>query len=253
MTSAQVIVDGLLTQYYQAGDGAKTVVFLHGWGDSAQTFAGLAADLAPHWKTIAVDLPGFGKTNAPNDVWGLDDYATFVADFLAKLEIMPEVIVGHSNGGAIAIRGLANGDLNTHKLVLLASAGIRDTYQGRKKALRLAAKGAKLLTAPLPQHLRDKVKKRAYKSVGSDLFVAEHMQETFKRIITDDIQNDALAIKVATLLIYGSEDTATPVGYGQIIHEKIVGSRLEVINGSGHFIHHDASTEVNQLVTEFLR
>src|SRR5690606_6749255 len=145
------------------------------------------------------------------------EYAQFVTSFLTKIQVQPVAIIAHSNGGAIAIRGLAAGELKTEKLILLASAGIRDEYKGRKKAVRLLAKGAKILTAPLPSRVQQKLKRKAYKAIGSDLFIAEHLQETFKRIVTDDVRDDAAKIAVPTLLVYGSEDTDTPVKYGQIL------------------------------------
>ena len=146
ISDKQVVVNGLLTHYRQrtVAKSKDYVLFLHGWGDSATTFTGLQNQL--NVSTIAVDLPGFGGTNAPKEVWGLNEYVNFVGAFLAKTKENPQVIIGHSNGGAIAIRGLANGSLTSQSLILLASAGIRDPYKGEMKVLRLAAKGAKLLT-----------------------------------------------------------------------------------------------------------
>src|SRR5689334_4037297 len=133
----QVVVDSLLTRYTREGKG-KQVLLLHGWGDSAAGFRVLQHALAKKYCVTAVDLPGFGGTQAPPAPWGLDDYAQFVAHFFTKIEDKPVyAIVGHSNGGAIAIRGLGSGVLNADKLVLLASAGIRGTYKGRVKALRV--------------------------------------------------------------------------------------------------------------------
>ena len=246
-----IVVNGLLTNYQQLGDG-KTVLLLHGWGDTSQTFVGLQKELAKTYQAIALDLPGFGQTQPPELVWGLNDYADFVGAFLTKLQQKPYAIVAHSNGGAIAIRGLAVGNLQAEKLILLASAGIRSEYKGRKLLLRLAAKGAKALTAPLPKSAQQKLKKGAYKTIGSDLFVAEHLQETFKKVVTDDVQADASRLNIPTLLLYGQNDTATPPRYGELFHKAIQGSRLEVLPAAGHFLHHDQPDEVNKAVQEFL-
>ncbi|HTE57858.1 MAG TPA: alpha/beta hydrolase [Verrucomicrobiae bacterium] len=248
-----VVVDNLLTTYEQAGKG-PAVLLLHGWGDSQATFAQLAKKLQTTHTTIVVDLPGFGGTQPPQETWGVGDYVHFVSQFLKKIDA-PKLqgIVGHSNGGTIAIKGLATGELKADILVLLASAGIRDVYRGRKKMLRLAAKTAKLATAPLPKSVQTRLKKKAYKAIGSDLFVAEHLQETFKKIVTDDVQTEAATLKLPTLLIYGSEDTATPVTYGELFHVAIAGSKLQVLPGAGHFVHHDRLDEVYELVKGFLK
>ena len=127
-----------MTEYRQSGTG-KPVVLLHGWGDNMESWTGVAASLEGTHQVNILDLPGFGKSQAPKNTWGLNEYAEFVGEFLKKLEIIPEVIIGHSNGGAIAIRGLASGSLKADKLILLASSGIRDAYKGRTRVIRAIA------------------------------------------------------------------------------------------------------------------
>ncbi|MBI3624381.1 alpha/beta hydrolase [Candidatus Saccharibacteria bacterium] len=247
-----IVVDDLLTIYHRGGSG-KPVVLLHGWGDSAQTFAALQATLSEDYDTVVLDLPGFGKTQAPTSTWGLTDYAQFVTKALQKLNISkPYALIGHSNGGAIAIKGLGQGLLHTDKLVLLSAAGIRSEYRARKKVLRLAAKAAKAATAPLPRRLRDRLRRRAYRTIGSDLFIAEHLQETFKRIVSDDVQSDARHIAIPTLLIYGEHDTATPPHYGKLFHQAIPDSQLIILPGAGHAIYQDKPEHVAYLIKEFL-
>lgn len=248
----QVVVDSLLTSYERAGTG-PVILFLHGWGDSAQGFSQLTTALQAEYTIVAVDLPGFGSTQPPQESWGVEDYALFVSHFLEKIEIdKVHAVIAHSNGGTIAIKALATKKVASDSLVLLASAGIRDVYKGRKKALRLAAKAAKAATYPLPKTIQSKLKKKAYKTIGSDMFVAEHLQETFKKVVTDDVQADAATLKLPTLLIYGSQDQATPVSYGQRFHKAIHGSDLEVLEGAEHFVHHDEPEKVLMLIKGFL-
>ena len=249
----QVVVDSLLTHYEAVGKG-KVVLLLHGWGDTAAGLHGLQVALGKHAQVLAVDLPGFGGTESPKTVWGLDDYAQFIQHFLAKIDSKPvSVLVGHSNGGAIAIRGLANGWLSADKLVLLASAGIRGQYKGRVKAIRLITKAGKALTMPLPKSIKRRLRSKVYKTVGSDMLVAEHLQETFKKVVTDDVQADAAKLVLPTLLIYGEQDEATPVAYGEAFHQQIDGSSLEILPGAGHFVHIDRPHEVTTAIEEFMR
>lgn len=247
----QVIVSNILTTYAVTGKG-KVVLMLHGWGDEQSTFKPLVESISHDFKVVTVDLPGFGKTALPDSAWTLDDYARFVANFLEKLELAPYGIIGHSNGGAICLRGLASGVLRAEKLVLLASSGIRDEYHGRKKVMRFAASTAKALVSPLPQGVRRKLKKQAYRSIGSDLFVAEHLQETFKQIVTDDVTQDAAKISIPTLLIYGKQDEATPIRHAEKFHSLISGSKLEIIDDVGHFAHHEQPVQVIDFIREFL-
>ncbi len=250
----QVIVDSLMTQYVRKGKG-KTVLILHGWGDSSQGFQALTGTLSKHYDVIAVDLPGFGGTQAPTSFsWDVSDYAQFVAHFLDKIGVKDVyALVGHSNGGAVAIRGLGRGILRADRLVLLASAGIRNTYKGRNKMLRVVAKAGKMATVALPPAAKKKLRSRFYTSIGSDMLVAEHLQETFKRVVTDDVRDDAQRITVPSLLIYGENDQSTPVSYGEQFHEILPDSTLQIIGGVGHFVHLDKPEVVENAIEEFLK
>ena len=187
----QTVVDKLLTRYDRKGKG-KSIVLLHGWANQASGMAELGKKLAEHYDVIMIDLPGFGGTEMPTEAWGLNDYATFIAHFLRKLDI-PSVFayIGHSNGGAIAIRGLSNGELKADKLILLSSAGIRNIRSKRSAVIKTVTKTGKLLVRPLPKTLQLKIRQKLYNTVGSDMLITEHMSETFKKIITEDIQPDA--------------------------------------------------------------
>lgn len=247
----QVVVDDLLTNYTLAGKG-REVVLLHGWGDSAKGMEPLTKELAKSFKVTAIDLPGFGGTQAPQAAWGLSDYAHFVQHALAKLNVKPYAIVGHSNGGAMAIRALTEG-LQAEKLVLLASAGIRGEYKGRMRILRYITKAGKFATKPLPQKVKKRLRRKVYTTVGSDMLVAEHLQETFKKVVSDDVRPEVARLELPTLLVYGDQDASTPLAFGQILHKAIPGSRLEVLPGADHWLPTENTQQVAALVTEFLK
>ncbi len=270
----QLVVDTLLTSYEQSSTVSdniassiasnkkdkhnpkidlKEILILHGWGDNSQGWMATRDELAKRYRVTILDLPGFGNSDVPPGAWGLTEYASFVAAFLKKIRLKPYAIVGHSNGGAIAVRGLALGKLHAERLVLLASSGIRSELGGRRKILRVFTKAGKIVAYPLPAALKKTLRRRLYASLGSDLLVAEHMQETFKRIVTDDIQADAAKLKLPTLLIYGEDDTAAPVHYGRILHNLIAGSKLETIEQAGHFVHLDKPDQTRDMLYAFLK
>jgi len=249
----QVVTDTLLTQYSRKGKG-RIVLLLHGWGDSAAGLASLQDKLSKDFDVIALDLPGFGGTAVPKQAWGLSDYAAFIHHFLEKIGAQAVyAIIGHSNGGAIALRGLGRGDLHAEKVVLLAAAGIRGTYKGRVKALRIVTKIGKALTMPLPKPVKNRLRQGVYKSVGSDMLVAEHLQETFKKVVTDDVRVDAAQLTQPTLLIYGENDKAAPPWYGEAYRQIIPTASLEILPGAEHFVHLDRPAEVTRAIREFLR
>lgn len=249
----QVVIDDLLVHYSLVGKG-KAVLLLHGWGDSLAGFHDLQLALEKSFQVVSLDLPGFGQSQAPKTDWGLDEYALFVAHFLKKaLTGKLYAVVGHSNGGAIAIRGLAQHVLEADRLVLLASAGVRGEYQGRVKAIRLITKTGKALITPLPHRFKMRLKQKVYNTVGSDMLVAEHLQGSFKKIISDDVREDAAGLQLPTLLINGMQDKSVPLSFGQELHQKIAGSQFEVIDPAEHFVHHDQPEAVLSYLKGFLK
>lgn len=247
-----VVVNNLLTHYEVKGSG-EPIVLLHGWGDSLQGLKDLQAELADSFKVISLDLPGFGATEAPSATWNLDSYAEHVGAFLTKIDVTPFAILGHSNGGAIAIRGLANGSLKSDKLILLAAAGIRTNQSAKKLLFKVVAKGGKVATAALPKSTQLKLRRKLYGAAGSDLLVVEGMQETFKATVRQDVQADAAKLTLPTLLVFAENDLAVPLADGRRYKELIAGSKLEIIGGAGHFLHLEKPEKVLGLIRNFLK
>jgi len=249
----QIIVQGLLTHYQHSGQG-KTILLLHGWANSLDSFETLKAELITSYDVISVDLPGFGKTQTPKSAWNLDDYSQFVKDFLDKLNI-PKIycVVGHSNGGALAIRALSTKQISAQKLVLLASSGVRNSKGIKNIAIKAVAKSGKVATFWLSPSTKQKLQQKLYGTIGSDMLVAPHMKETFKLTVRQDIQADARKLDLPTLLIYGNKDKATPLkGVGEPLHRQIANSRLEIVDGADHFAHQTNPEQIQKLIMEFL-
>lgn len=250
----QAIVDQLLTSYRIEGSGKNTILFLHGWADSEKTFDGLVRELKlanADFKYILLDLPGFGGTQPPPQPWGLDDYADFVRKFLDKTGQNTDTILGHSNGGAIAIKGLSEGKLKASKLVLVASAGIRDPSL-KKTAIRLLAKPAKIAIKAAPLSTQRRIRQKLYNAIGSDYLVAEHMQETFKRIVTSDVRDSAQKLSLPACLIYGQEDNATPPEFGKLLADSLKNSVYNEIPQTGHFVHQEQAYKTAAIIKDFI-
>jgi pimeloyl-ACP methyl ester carboxylesterase len=248
-----IVVDNLLTNYKLAGKG-RLVLLLHGWGDSSAGVAKLQEDLSAGYQVLALDLPGFGGTQAPAAAWDLDDYSRFVAGALEKLELkQPYAVIGHSNGGALAVRAVSLGVLNPRKLVLLAASGVRTNSQAKRLFLKIVAKTGNAATLWMPERYRRGLRKSLYGAAGSDMLVAPHLQDTFKKTVRQDVQGDAASIDTPTLLIYAAEDKAIPLADGRQYRDLIRGSRLEVIPEAGHFLHTDQPEKVAALIREFLK
>lgn len=249
----QIVIDGLITEYSRVGKG-PVMLFLHGWGDTSKTYGGLVDTLKADFTCVLLDQPGFGATEVPEGAWTLASYAEFIQHFLQKLGIsQTEVIVGHSHGGAVAIRGLENGLLSAKKLVLLASSGIRPKKNIKTSIITLAAKAGKHITKILPKANQLALRKALYRRVGSDYLVAPQMAETFKKVVRDDISAGLGDLRLPVLLIYGQKDTATPLWIAKKFQVLLPQATLHIVPLAGHFVHLDAQAETLHAIKEFLQ
>jgi pimeloyl-ACP methyl ester carboxylesterase len=252
----QCIVDELLVQYEQHGKG-PVVLLLHGWGSQLQAYKSLSARLSRQYTVIAVDLPGMGGSQPPRTPWGLNDYASFVSHFIIKVTGSNNVfaIVGHSNGGAIAITCLAEGHFQAKKLILLASSGVRnlDSQKTRRGFLKIISKTGKLILGPLPGQTKRSVQRKFYDAIGSDALLSDQMRDTYVKIIQDDVRERANHVQASTLLIYGDNDTDTPVSLGQELARNIPVSEFVVVKDAGHYVFVDQELQVHHIIENFMQ
>jgi pimeloyl-ACP methyl ester carboxylesterase len=249
----KVIIDKLAIEYEDTGTG-PVILALHGWGDSLKTFDHIASELSEKYRFVRLDLPGFGGSELPPVTWDLQNYVDLVGAFINKLDLKVDLLIGHSLGGRVAIKGLSVGTFRPHRVVLIASAGILKSRSARNRAFKAAAKAGKLVTMIPPLSLwRRQLRTRLYYASGSDYLNAGPLAKTFIKIISEDLLPPARTIKQPVLLIWGSNDTDTPVADGQQLASAISGAKFEIIPGAGHFVHQEQTERVAALIEDFDR
>ena len=128
-SSRYVNADGIRTHYFEEGRG-PVLILLHGGGAGADSYGNWRATLpsfAKHYRTIAIDMVGFGKTDKPDPATFEFSQAARVAHlrgFLRALEIPSAMFIGNSMGGATALGLAAEYPAMVKKLVLMGSAGL---------------------------------------------------------------------------------------------------------------------------------
>lgn len=249
--SMKIIVNGLVVNYTNKGSG-ETVLFLHGWQDNLTSFDELA-DRLVNKRIIKLDLPGFGGSETPKDTWDISDYAAFVANFLKKLGLTADVVVGHSFGGRIIIKAIAEKEINPSKAVLIASAGIAKNKTLKNRTIKTVAKVGKAITFVPPLiFFKDKIRRKLYTSIGSDYLDSGDMKQIFLRTINEDLSLSAKKISCPVLLIWGAHDNSTPLKDGEKMSQLISDSKLVVVPDTGHFVHRQNPDKVANEIKEFL-
>ena len=253
----QIIIKGTLVSYAEHGpEGSPAVVFLHGWRSNKEAWNGMVTRLTASQnnqsgsrRLIAIDLPGFGASEAPKSAYSVSDYAEIVAEFISKLTLTSVSLIGHSFGGRVAIKLAAQKPKLIQKLILIDSGGFRD--ESSKKNILKA--GAKIVKPFFAHSFMRPLRAKIYKSIGAEDYVATPViQETFMKVIGEDLTEDIQKISAPTLLIWGAKDAETPPSFGTRMNKLIAGSKLSVIAGAGHFSFIDKPDETAKLVGDFL-
>jgi pimeloyl-ACP methyl ester carboxylesterase len=228
------------------------ILILHGWGATIETVVSIFGALRSTAPVYALDLPGFGETEMPPGAWGVADYQGFVAAFMDALELGPASVVAHSNGGRIAIRMAATEPHRIAKLVLVDSAGIRPkrgiTYY-RKVSMAKAGKHAARRLGSVGERLQRRLVAHA---ASSDYAAAGALRPTFVKLVNEDLSGMLRQIGAPTLLIWGSEDTATPVSDGRLMEHSIPDAGLVVLDGAGHYSYLDQPERFQTILRHFL-
>ncbi|HBS51570.1 MAG TPA: alpha/beta hydrolase, partial [Coxiellaceae bacterium] len=247
-------LENLNVHYKVAGAGAP-VILLHGWGCNIDYFAKLQAYLAKKFTVYAIDLPGFGLSTTPEKIWGSAEYANLIEQFINDLKIVNPILLGHSLGGKIIINLVAHGLVEIKKIILISSSGIQLPKSLKTKVriyffklLKFLVKLPiiKIILGPRMELYRKKFGSNDYKNASGI------MREILVKTVNENVITLLPKIKIPVLLLWGDQDTMTTAGAGQIMQLAILGSKLKIFTGSGHFPFLDNWEKVAMELDNFL-
>ena len=244
--------------YERTGSGKKRVVLLHGWGCSTELMRPVAQFLSRDMEVLSLDFPGFGKSGRPPEPWGVPEYAECVRELLEKEDFLPCDVIAHSFGARVAIF-LASRDRSVfEKMVLTGAAGIRkpQTEEGRKRQeefQKVKVWIGRMRRMKIFGSLPDQLEKKAREKYGSRDYNAldEEMRKTFVKVISLDLSDALPDITAPTLLIWGDQDTETPLWMGRKMEERIPDAGLVVFEGGTHFAYLEQSVRFNTITHHF--
>lgn len=219
----------------------KKIFVLPGWTSSTEKwrpFIKLAK--AAGFNPVLLDIPGLTKKT--DKVWTLDDYREWLREKLDQ-EKEKTVVVGHSNGGRIAIAFAARYPEKLKYLVLIDSAGIyHNEFPIRLKrfVFCLIAKMSKKITSS------EKLRSLLYKAARETDYknATPQMRKTMINLISVDLTPQLSKITTPTLIIWGELDKSTPLSDGKLMHKLIKNSKLHIIEGAKHSPHYTHTEKV---------
>lgn len=256
MKEIETFIKDLKINYIKKGEG-KTVLIIPGWGTVINTYITLLNSISNYANVLCLDMPGFGTSDEPKNSWNLDDFIDFIIEFVQNQNISELDVIGHSNGGRIIIKLMSRKNLSfkVNKIILIGSAGIvhKKTFsqKAKIKTFKICKKFAqtKIIKMIFPD-LLDKVKNH----FGSADYknASPIMRETMVKLINEDVREFLPNIKVPTLLIWGENDTATPITDAELMEKMIPDCGLIRVKGCSHYVFLENPSFVNLVIQNFL-
>lgn len=168
------------------------------------------------------------------------------------------ILIGHSFGGMIAVKYTIKYPGKIDKLILTGAAGIKHKLTAKQKIFFILAKiGKTIFSLPIINFLRNPIYKlfsKIARKRKKDYYSASpRMKEIMKNIIAEDLTSYLDKIKIPTLLVWGREDRTTPLSDGEIMNEKIVNSKLRIIDNANHSLPYQKAEEFVEIVEEFIK
>lgn len=228
--------------YTQYGEG-KDIVLLHGWGQNIEMMKPIGDNLCSNHRITILDLPGFGESEEPKEVWNIGDYSNMLEEFLNRLDIKKPVIMGHSFGGRIAIRYSANHSIE--KLVLFGSPCIR--IQEELPLYVKMLKSAKKIPGlnEFGEYMKKYIGSRDYKAASP------MMRKILVNVVNEDLSKYAREIEEPTLLIWGEQDTEAPLKDAKELEKIMIDAGLVVLPGT-HYAYLENLGQVINILNNFL-
>lgn len=260
-----VEVDGIFVHYVDEGNGIP-IILLHGTGASLHTWDLWSEKLKDKYRVLRITLPGFGLSGPRSDKkYKIKDYVNLLESFVELMGIEKFYLAGNSLGGSIAWLYTSFYQKKVKKLILINSSGFE--LDEMPFVIRIARNNYLnfLIKKTSPQFLIKKSLKEVFyddnlvsKSI-TDRYYKLNLREGNRQAFIDralvnyiDYTPRLKKIKSPTLILWGKNDEWINVKYAKKFKTMIKGSRLSIMNETGHIPMEERPFESLEIVMDFL-
>lgn len=245
-------IDGLRLHYRVSGSGAP-LLLMHGWGCNVDTVLSIERVAAESNTVYSIDLPGFGQSAEPGSVWGIEEYTRLIERFAREEGLSAPVLLGHSFGGRISI--LMASRTPVSKVILVDSAGVKPRRSLRYYLKVYSFKAMKAMCHTLfhkekADRLIEEWRKR--KASADYSAASPRMRAILSKVVNEDLCSVMPSIKAPTLLVWGENDTATPLKDAKRMERLIPEAGLVCFAGCGHYSFLDNPVRFAAVLRSFL-
>lgn len=263
--------------YTDEGDGDKTLLFVHGLSSNLDSWKKNIKGLRSDFRTISIDLPGYGKSSRSKTDYSLAEYAGMLIDVVDQLNLKNVILVGHSMGGQIAMHSVIENPDAFEKLILIAPAGIETFTEQEATIMKTSYTPAMVVNTSdeqvlanykmnfysFPEDAQQMVDDRvAMKSASDFPDYAETVVNNIHAMLEEPVIDKISSIEMPVLMIFGKNDMLIPNKYfhpSQSIaslvetsKEKFQDIEVKIIDEAGHFVNFEQSQKVNTEIRNFL-
>ncbi len=251
------------------GGRRGTVVFVPGWPLASTALEYSLLFFADHgYRAIALDQRGFGLSDAPYGPYNYDVWARDIRTVLQALSLHDVTLVGHSMGGAVALRHAARLGGRISKLVVAEPAAPRFVY-GPHSADLAAGLDALISGYATDRTVPVRDLTRNFFSTHTDVMTDPFLQFFERQCLDqaslqasrgglialrdDDLTDDLARIKVPTRVLHAINDKILPLDHGQAVAAGIRGARLITFATAGHAVYVDERDKFHAELLKFIR
>lgn len=246
-------------EYVEAGQG-PAIICLHGIGGDWTSFTPQLGELPG--RVISWSMPGYGASDAIELTF--ENLSGALSSFMASLGIEQAHLVGQSIGGMVAMEHAAR---RPDQVASLSLVGTTPSFGGRDDSFKNAFLEARLAPLEAGQTMAEMAAGSAAGIVGpiADAACIEAVEAPMARVpeatwrailpclTTFNRRDDLAAMTMPTCLIAGTHDRNAPARTMEKMAEKMPDAAYHLIDGAGHMINQEAPTEVNRILTDFIR
>lgn len=225
-------------------DSKINLVYLHGWGQNIEMMEPIAKPFEKKYNVLIIDLPGFGLSDEPKEVWSVYDYAEVVNEIVKKHNIEDPILIGHSFGGKVTLAYATK--YETKKIVLLASP--------YRKSIKKPSMKTKILKSLKKVPVLNKLEGFAKKHIGSTDYrnASEKMRQILVKHVNLDISEEVKSIKCPAVLIWGTNDTEVPYEDAIYLEKIMQNAGLVTYEGCTHYAYIERVKQTINILKSFI-
>lgn len=221
--------------YSVEGEG-DTIILMHGWGCDRTIWTNTVQQLKSNYRVVTIDFAGFGRSDEPTTVWGVEEYTRSIEALVAHLGVERPSFVAHSFGGRVAIVYASRNAVD--KLVFADVAGVkpRRTWRYYYKVYSFKAMRYALPLLIGKRKAQMLVEQRRAAAGSSDYNSATPMMRAIlSKCVNEDLCHLMPKVKASVLLFWGDKDTATPISDARKMERLMPNAGLVIAEGAGHY------------------